>query len=462
MNRTFCEECFKKQQRIDRLTEENQRLRSKLRYRERTQKEGFFGSSTPSSKVPVKPNAVEPKRNKKPGAKPGHKGSGRKRFDESEADEVIELEVEAGSVCPDCAVPLRDKGAKSRLVLESRPVKVRQTLYRLHQKYCPQCRRRFTAKAPSVLPRSLYGNQALASAAAMHYLHGVPMGRICEQMGIEPGSLVQMFHRLAHLFADVPEKLIEQYRTSAVKHADETGWRTNGKNGYVWLFATDKISLFQFRNTRSAKVPRAVFGQEPLPGRLVVDRYAAYNKSPCKIQYCYSHLSRDVEDIEKEFPDSAEVKTFVSAMVPMLSLAMNLRSQPISDKQFYRKAARLKKQILAAVAAPAQHGAIRNIQRIFQHNEARLYHWADDRRVPAENNLAERDLRPTVIARKVSFGSQSDAGAKTRGTLMSVMHTLRKHGFDPAAQLKHVLDQLAHNIAQDPYSLLFPRDAPVH
>lgn len=462
MNRSFCEECFKKQQRIDRLTEENQRLRSKLRYRERTQKEGFFGSSTPSSKVPVKPNAVEPKRNKKPGAKPGHKGSGRKRFDESEADEVIELEVEAGSVCPDCAVPLRDKGAKSRLVLESHPVKVRQTLYRLQQKYCPQCRRRFTAKAPSVLPRSLYGNQALASAAAMHYLHGVPMGRICEQMGIEPGSLVQMFHRLAHLFADVPEKLIEQYRTSAVKHADETGWRTNGKNGYVWLFATDKISLFQFRNTRSAKVPRAVFGQKPLPGRLVVDRYAAYNKSPCKIQYCYSHLSRDVQDIEKEFPDSAEVKTFVSAMVPMLSLAMNLRSQPISDKQFYRKAARVKKRILAAVAAPAQHGAIRNIQRIFHHNEARLYHWADDRRVPAENNLAERDLRPSVIARKVSFGSQSDAGAKTRGTLMSVMHTLRKHGFDPAAQLKHVLDQLAYNIAQDPYSLLFPRDAPLH
>ena len=462
MNRSFCEECFKKQQRIDRLSEENKRLRGKLRYRERTQEEGFFGSSTPSSKLPVKPNAAEPKQNKKRGAKPGHKGAGRKRFDESEADEVVQIQAPVGEQCPDCGVALRNKGSKSRMVLESRPVKVRRTLYLLHQKKCPRCHRTFTGAAPSVLPKSLYGNQALASAAAMHYLHGIPMGRICEQMGIEPGCLVQMFHRLAHLFADVPEKLIEQYRTSAVKHADETGWRTNGKNRYVWLFATDKISLFQLRNTRSAKVPRAVFGQKPLPGVLLVDRYAAYNKSPCKIQYCYSHLSRDVEDIEKEFPDSAEVKTFVSTMVPMLSLAMNLRSQPISDKQFHRRAARLKKQILAAIAAPAQHGAIRNIQRIFQHNEARLYRWADDRRIPAENNLAERDLRPTVIARKVSFGSQSDAGAKTRGTLMSVMHTLRKHRLDPAAQLKYVLDQLAHNIAQDPYSLLFPRDAPRH
>ena len=45
---------------------------------------------------------------------------------------------------------------------------------------------------------------------------------------------------------------------------------------------------------------------------------------------------------------------------------------------------------------------------------------------------------------------------------MSVMHTLKKHDFDPAAQLKHVLDQLADNISQDPYSLLFPRDAPHH
>ena len=71
-----------------------------------------------------------------------------------------------------------------------------------------------------------------------------------------------------------------------------------------------------FRDTRSAKAPRAVFGHEPLPGVLVVDRYAAYNKSPRKIQYCYSHLLRDVEDIEKEFLDSAEVKTFVSTMVP--------------------------------------------------------------------------------------------------------------------------------------------------
>jgi transposase len=94
----------------------------------------------------------------------------------------------------------------------------------------------------------------------------------------------------------------------------------------------------------------------------------------------------------------------------------------------------------------AQHLGIRRIQDIFRANADRLYHWADDRRVPAENNLAERDLRPTVIARKVSFGSQSDAGAQTRGVLMSVLHTLKKRQVDVVAHLKAALDRLALDV----------------
>jgi len=83
-----------------------------------------------------------------------------------------------------------------------------------------------------------------------------------------------------------------------------------------------------------------------------------------------------------------------------------------------------------------EHLGIRRIQDIFVENEERLYHWADNRSVPAENNLAERDLRPTVIARKVSFGSQSDAGAHTRSVLMTVLNTIKKRGCDVAFHFK--------------------------
>jgi transposase len=462
MNRSFCEGCFDKQQRIDQLTEENERLKQALRHQQRREKEGFFGSSTPSSKVPLKANTGIEREPKKRGAKPGHSGHGRNRFDEVAADDVVELEPCAGETCPHCGGVLQDKGTKERRVVECAPVKARRILYRLPVRHCMGCGRTFAARAPSVLPKNLYGNQLIAQAAAMHYLHGIPMARVCEQLGIEPSALAGAFHRLARWLAEVPEKLIRQYRQAPAKHADETGWRTHGHNGYAWLFATETISIFQFHKTRSGKVAQAVLGRKPLSGHLVVDRYAGYNKSPCKIQYCYSHLLREVQDLQKEFPGSSEVNAFASAFAPLLAAAMKLRAQPISDAQFYAKAAQLKEQIRHIVEQPAHHLGIQRVQNIFLQNSKRLYHWAADRRVPADNNLAERDLRPTVIARKTSFGSQSDAGANTRGILMTVFHTLRKRGHDPTAQIYDALDQLAKHPSLKPFPLLFPRDPTRH
>ena len=448
-----CPLCLEKQREIDRLKEEIVLLRQQLSYRGRKEKEGFFGSSTPSSQVPVKANTEKAKKPR--GAKVGHRGFGRKAFEASEADRVERVEAVRGEVCPICGDLLEDKGDECRSVLESRPLKAERVMYLLEKKWCPRCRKTFRGEPPVVLPKNLYGNQLMSTATVMHYLHGIALGRVCEQLGVGDGSLVDIFHRMGRLFEGVVPKLIEQYRLAPVKHADETGWRTEGKNGYAWLFATVQISIFLLKKTRSCSVPRALFGDERLPGTLVVDRYNGYNKAPCNIQYCYGHLLREVEDLEKEFPDQAEIKTFVSVVAPLFALAMGLRGQPLSDAQFLEKASEVKGQIKAAMQAPAQHLGIRRIQDIFTEHEKRLYHWAEDRKIPADNNLAERDLRPTVIARKVSFGSQSDAGAHTRSILMTVVHTLRKRGEDVTARLKYALDELAKDKTKDPFLLLF-------
>jgi hypothetical protein len=95
------------------------------------------------------------------------------------------------------------------------------------------------------------------------------------------------------------------------------------------------------------------------------------------------------------------------------------------------------------------------IQNIFRERAARLYHWAKNSTIPADNNRAERELRPLVIARKISFGSQSEQGALTREILMSVLHTLRKRTQDVFGAFKRALDALAQNEKRDPYKLLF-------
>jgi transposase len=440
-----CPECLERQCKIDELKEEVNRLRIKVCHQERKHKEGAFGSSTPSSKVPIKKNTPVIK-HKKMGAKPGHKGNGRKKFDQDNADQVVQMQA-GQNKCSECGDFLQDKGTDSRMVVESQPVKAKKILYRIPKRYCSACQRTVRPSAPGVLPKSLFGNQLIANATVAHYMHGLPMGRVCEQIGVGAGALVEIFHRLARLFKKLPQKLIEEYRNAQVK------------NGYVWLFATSQLSIFQFGKNRSAAVPNAVFGTEKLPGVLVVDRYNAYNKVPCSIQYCYAHLLREVSDLEKEFPDSAEVRTFVATAAPLLSLAMGLRSQDISETEFLEKATKLKSDIVAVMESPAQHLGIRHIQDIFRKNSARLYHWSKNRQVPADNNLAERDLRPSVIARKVSFGSATDAGAQTRSILTTIVITLKKQNVNVTAHIKWVLDQMAKDIYQNPFPLLFPNSA---
>ena len=448
-----CPECHHKDEQIIRLQEELARVKGKLRYQERTAREGFFGSSTPSSKVPAKANT--PGREKKPrGGKLGHAGHGRPGVDGFEARRVEDISAELPKTCPGCGGALESKGEVERLALESRPVRAERVVYRQAKGWCPHCRKTFRSPIP-LLPKSLLGNQLCANAVELHYAQGMPLLRVSEELGVEASSLAAMFQRLARLFSPVRRRLIEEYRAAPVRHADETGWRSEGQNGYAWLFATPQLSLFEFRETRSGQVAREILGETPLPGVLVVDRYGGYNKVPCALQYCYAHLLRDVQDCEKEFPEEPEVKAFVATVAPLLALAMGLRNQLITDAEFQRRAQEVKSQIEAAMHSEARHSAVHYIQGIFREHEARLYHWARDRTVPAENNLSERDLRPTVIARKVSHGSQSAEGRQTRGILGSVVATMRKRGLEVTDRLKWVLDQLAADITQAPYPLLF-------
>lgn len=96
------------------------------------------------------------------------------------------------------------------------------------------------------------------------------------------------------------------------------------------MFATPALRAFLFRRSRSAGVAREALGEKPLAGVLVVNRYNAYNRAPCQLQYCYAHLLRGVEDLAQEFPDQAEVQAFTATLIPLLAAAMHLHLQPFS------------------------------------------------------------------------------------------------------------------------------------
>lgn len=449
---------MKKQQEIDRLREENARLKARLRYQERTAKEGFFGSSTPSAKRPLKANTtLREIPGARGGARPGHPGHGRRSVPAEAADELIV--VTAAETCPECGGALQAQGCRQRTLLEVEPLRRKTIHCQLEQKYCPRCRRKVRPRAPGVFKKGLFGNRLLAHVAVQHYVFGVTLGQLAIQLGVRNGSLHGAMHQLAARLAPACDRLREEYCQAPVKHADETSWRTDGCNGYAWLFCSQQTSLFRFRQTRSGQIVQEVFGPGRGRGVLVVDRYAAYNAAPCPLQYCYAHLLREVQDLEQEFPDEIEVQVFTSIFAPLLAAAMQLRARGLDAAAFGAQARQLKGRIVDWTENAAHHPGVQRIQNIFRENPTRLYHWAEDPQVPAENNYAERTLRPLVIARKISFGSQSPKGARTREVLMSLLHTLRKRGGDTTALFAQALDRLAAQEALFPYDALFKLDS---
>jgi len=353
--------------------------------------------------------------------------------------------ISAPERCPKCGRVLQPKGPQWRTVIDVQPLRRQTVCYELDRKYCSHCRKLVRASAPGVLSRALLSNRLLAHVAVQHYVYGVTLGQLESQLDVGYGTLMGALHHLARLLEPACEPLVQDYRQAPVKHADETGWRTDGHNGYAWLFCTETISIFRFRQTRSGQIALEVLGAKRLRGVLVVDRYHGYNRAPCALQYCYAHLLRDVQDLEKEFPEHTEIQPFVSALAPLLARAMQLRNLKLTTEQFQVQAGQTQKEILALAQAPAQHPGIQKIQNIFREQTKRLFHWSNSPKVPADNNRAERELRPLVIARKISFGSQSEAGARTRETLMTVLHTMRKRQTNLTAAFEGALNRLSEH-----------------
>ena len=132
---TVCKACMEKQQKIDRLEEELKRVKDRLRYQQRTAKEGPFGSSTPSSKVPLKANSLEENQSRKGGARCGHPGHGRQALLPQQSERTIPVHLP--TLCPDCGVTLESRGVKQRTVLDAQPLKSEKQLLLLDVKRCP-------------------------------------------------------------------------------------------------------------------------------------------------------------------------------------------------------------------------------------------------------------------------------------------------------------------------------------
>ncbi|GHO72452.1 transposase [Ktedonobacter sp. SOSP1-85] len=439
---------------IAHLREENQALREALS-QALTRIEELEKQKTPPPafvKANVKkPGAQEKKPRKKRDAKHNH---GRTRMVPTQ---IVEHRI---VTCPDCHLRLGGMSlARVREVIDVPPPPPLEVIHhRIFHGWCAQCHK--WHEAPVDLHAEVFGQGRIgvrlsSLIATLRTVMRLPIRQIRELLhtlhGFEVsiGEIVEVLHRLVAHAQPVLDGFKATIRASPAVQADETGWREDGLNGYIWSVSTPTFRYYEYHHSRGGEVVKQLIG-EAFQGVLGSDFYAGYNIHEGLHQRCWVHFLRNVHELKKKFPQdealltwAKEVKAIYDDAVAWARLAPDPRLTPRAQHQARVAQQHVFEQGLWKLCHPflqedvPQQTLCKRVGSFLPE----LFVFVTVPGVPAHNNLAERSVRPLVIARKVSGGTHSPKGSQTRMGLASLFGTWVAQGLNPFSQCLALLTQ---------------------
>ena len=407
------------------------------------------GAHTPPGAVPpyAKPSATP--RRKKRGAVPGHPGTARPRPEHIDRHQSHQLPA-----CPDCGGELTRTGRTRTRLVEDIPDDLRPevTEHTIHRDWCPCRKKQVEPPVPDALPGCALGNRTVVLSAWLHYGLGVTTRQVVDvfngrlRLPITDGGLTQMWHRLARVLGPWYEQSHRHCLDAGVLHADETGWRVEGRTWWLWCFTCSDATYYLLDESRGHPALDQFFVEE-FGGVLVSDFWAAYDAVGRTKQKCWPHLLRELTEVDAgsdaggDWPDFARRLRRVFGDAVRLELTRGVKP----PDEYGLKLSRLHARVVdLSIGNWSNPHAARLARRLHRYG-AELLTFVEFEGVPSSNNHAEREVRPAVLMRKASYGSQSERGAATRGVPMSVCRTLKNRGLDPLQALLDALRTYATN-----------------
>jgi transposase len=297
---------------------------------------------------------------------------------------------------------------------------------------CPGCGQRHQAAFPEGFraPQS-FGPAVQALVPYLHEVHHVPYGRLAQVLGevcglqISAGSLVNLVRRTGNALNPTAEAIRREVIQSQVIASDETGARVDGTNQWQWVFRTSQASYYVIVPSRGSQVIRDVLG-EAQPDVWISDLWSAQQKAPAaQFQLCHAHQLRDLE-----FAKDCGDQRFAPAMQALLRRSEKLARArgKLPPTEFEAKAQQIHRQCDALLAEHAAHPEGRKLQRRYRRHRDKLFVFLERPDVPYDNNGSERDLRNSVIHRKVTGGFRSEWAPQIFATITTVIETAKKRG----------------------------------
>jgi transposase len=422
---------------VQALQEHNRTLQEQLNHTSRN------ASRSPSSDPPQHERPRRSRSKRRRGGQPGHPGSTRTLLPVEEVDEVVVLKPEQ---CTHCHAPLRgdDPQPWRHQVIELPPIKPVVTEYQWHQLVCAACGEVTRAPWPAGVPSGTYGPRVQATVALYTGSYRLSK-RTTQQMmddvfgvPLSVGTISQLEQATTAAVGTPVEEARTYVHAQAVAHLDETRWRQGAKQAWLWVAVTTWVTVFVVRLSRGGDIARALLGKT-FAGILVTDRYSAYNWYPVRWrQICWAHLLRDFEAMCDRGGRSEAIGDALLAQAhQMFTWWHRVREGTLKRSTFRSYMTPLRREVERLLEAGSRCGEPKTAgtcRDILKRREA-LWTFVQVDGVEPTNNTAERALRPGVLWRKGSFGTQSEEGSRFVESMMTVVATLKQ-------QQRNVLEYL--------------------
>ncbi len=396
--------------------------------------------------IPVyaKPNAGTPRGRgrRRPGARDGHRGHRRPTPTRIDRRQQHRLKV-----CPCCGGALqRCRRTRTRLI-EDLPEDLHSVVseHTIHRDYCRNCRKHVEPVVPDALPNATFGHRIVSFTSWCHYGLGVTLDQLVDilqyhlQTKLSAGGLIAAWRRLADILRPWYQQIADAARGSAYLHADETGWRVQGRTCWLWCFTNHHNCYYLIDRCRGSPVLQRFFG-DAFDGILLHDFWTAYESiDVLDRQYCLVHLLRELEKVDQHNTTS-QWQSFAKTLRRLIRDGIRLRKRPdFTPEKYQSRILRLGRRLDALIATESADADARRLLKRLRRTGDHIFTFLDNPQIAFENNFAERQIRPAVILRKNSQSNRSDRGARTQAVLMSVYRTLRLRGRDPLQTIADAL-----------------------
>ena len=402
------------------------------------------GPHTPSGALAPyeKPGKAKGKRKRKPGGKPGHPGTRRSK----PAKPTRRVKHAPLKHCPHCGSRVCKATRERRRSIEDVPqVEPEVTEHIIPQHWCPGCKKHVEPVVDEAMPNATFGHRLVVLTAWLHYGLGQTLSHVAALLQtylhfcLTEGGLVNAWRRLGEVLWPWYEQIGQAVKDSAVLFADETGWRVDGRPHWLWCFTSPRATYYLIDRSRGSPALNRFF-TETFDGVLVTDFWAVYDSVACADrQMCLAHLLRELESVDKR--DSSPAWCAFSKKVKrLLHDALRLKGRSdLSPAVYERRVHHIHKRLMALLQWQSDHADVRRLLKRMRRYQDFLFAFLDYEQVPADNNHAEREIRPAVIIRKNCLCNRSDAGANTQAILMSVYRTLKLRGLHPLSTIVNAL-----------------------